>query len=459
MDEKVPEDQEAHRSTSIGLSKVARLSAVVLNVDSGTWQVTKHSSTQRIMHRAPSIYRQHDAESSACFGMQVVVMHTTVRREDPPHMSKENDYWRDIAPRRCSVSPSSGRGTRHLTAHPFDPARDIPSLAGKVVLITGAAGDLGRETAIELARYGRPARIYIADLPRDESAKAALIDRVTREAYGDEAEQDSSPRTAIRFLDLDLTSFASVRACATEFISAEDRLDILVLNAGVIRVPPLLTSEGYELHFGLNYLGHALLARLLVPKLQQTAQSSTDVRIVVISSEGHAVAPKEGILYSKVKTTCPELVRPLIFYLSHTYTRSNPMLTWLFSHAKSYAQRYGQSKLALIGLMRELARRYPDIKSAAVHPGRILTGMADSLRKESMLARVTTPISPLFCVSVPVGIRNHLWVATNPDMVSGTYYEPVGIPAKTSKAAEDEAMPKQLWEWTSTELKGLDVLD
>ncbi|KAI1359415.1 NAD(P)-binding protein [Xylaria arbuscula] len=314
----------------------------------------------------------------------------------------------------------------------FDPARDIPSLAGKVVLITGAAGDLGRETAIELARYGRPARIYIADLPRDESAKAALIDRVTREAYGDEAEQDSSPRTAIRFLDLDLTSFASVRACAAEFISAEDRLDILVLNAGVIRVPPLLTSEGYELHFGLNYLGHALLARLLVPKLQQTAQSSTDVRIVVISSEGHAVAPKEGILYSKVKTTCPEL---------------------------SYARRYGQSKLALIGLMRELARRYPDIKSAAVHPGRILTGMADSLRKESMLARVTTPISPLFCVSVPVGIRNHLWVATNPDMVSGTYYEPVGIPAKTSKAAEDEAMPKQLWEWTSTELKGLDVLD
>ncbi|KAI0435979.1 NAD(P)-binding protein [Xylaria telfairii] len=314
----------------------------------------------------------------------------------------------------------------------FEPARDVPSLAGKVVLVTGAAGDLGRQTAVELARHGRPARIYIADLPLHQSAKTALIDRVIHEAYGDTGHGNSPTRTVVRFLDLDLTSFASVRACATEFISQEDRLDLLVLNAGVIRVPPLLTSEGYELHFGLNYLGHALLTRLLLPRLQHTVQLSKDVRVVVISSEGHTVAPADGIQYTRLKTSCSEM---------------------------SYAQRYGQSKLALIGLMRELAHRYPDIKSAAVHPGRILTGMADSLRKESTLVRVTAPISPLFCVPISVGIRNHLWVATNPEMVSGTYYEPVGIPAKTSKAAADEAMPKTLWEWTSNELKGLDVLN
>lgn len=76
-----------------------------------------------------------------------------------------------------------------------------------------------------------------------------------------------------------------------------------------------------------------------------------------------------------------------------------------------------------------------------------------------MLARVTAPISPLFCVPVAIGIRNHLWAATSPDMVSGTYYEPVGVPAKISKAAEDPTMPQKLWEWTSSELKGLDVLD
>ncbi|KAI0397101.1 NAD(P)-binding protein [Xylariaceae sp. FL0594] len=311
----------------------------------------------------------------------------------------------------------------------FEPKRGIPSLAGKVILITGAAGDLGRQTAIELARYGRPARIYIADLPS---------------AYGDDDDDVSTPRTTFRFLELDLTSFDSVRACAAEFVAKEDRLDVLVLNAGVIRVPPLLTTEGYELHFGLNYLGHALLARLLVPTLQQTAQQGggggggekkkkkEDVRVVVISSEGHAVAPKEGIAYSKLKTPCAEM---------------------------PYTQRYGQSKLALIGLTRELARRYPDIKAAAVHPGRILTGMADSLRKESLLARATAPIAPFFCVPVSEGIRNHLWAATSPDVVSGTYYEPVGVPAKTSHAARDDDMPTKLWEWTSKELAYLDELN
>ncbi|KAI1183406.1 NAD(P)-binding protein [Nemania serpens] len=324
----------------------------------------------------------------------------------------------------------------------FKPQHDIPSLTGKVILITGAAGDLGRQTAIELARYGRPSKIYIADLPREDSAKAALIDRVINEAY-DGREDDLSTRSVVRFIDLDLTSFSSVRACAAEFLSNEDRPDILVLNAGVIRVPVLTTTEGYELHFGLNYLGHALLARLLVPRLQQTAQavgddakspqasppSNQDVRIVVISSEGHAIAPKEGIRSNSLKTSCSDM---------------------------SYAQRYGQSKLALIGLMRGLASRYPGIKTAAVHPGRILTGMAESLRKESLLARVTTPIAPLVCVPVIVGIQNHLWAATSRDMVSGTYYEPVGVPANPSKAAQDEKMPDVLWEWTSKELQGRD---
>ncbi len=67
----------------------------------------------------------------------------------------------------------------------FEPGRDIPSLAGKVVLITGAAGDLGRNTAIQLARNGRPARIYVAGLPRDDNAKTAVALSITHEAYGD----------------------------------------------------------------------------------------------------------------------------------------------------------------------------------------------------------------------------------------------------------------------------------
>lgn len=193
----------------------------------------------------------------------------------------------------------------------FEPSRDIPSLAGRIVLITGAAGDLGRSTAIELARYGRPARIYIADLPRSEEMKQELLQRIKHEAYDGEHGPDEGQSTDIRFLDVDLTSFDSIRRCAADFLAQEQRLDLLILNAGIIRMKLGLTREGYEIHFGLNYLGHALLSKLLLPVLLRTKEMHTemDVRVVVVSSEGHAIAPKEGIQFDKLKTDCADLVR------------------------------------------------------------------------------------------------------------------------------------------------------
>jgi NAD(P)-dependent dehydrogenase (short-subunit alcohol dehydrogenase family) len=124
---------------------------------------------------------------------------------------------------------------------------------------------------------------------------------------------------------------------------------------------------------------------------------------------------------------------------------------------QSYSTRYGQSKVALIGLMRNLSRQYPQIKCVAIHPGRILTGMARSLQKESLLAWLTKPIAPLFCVPVATGIRNHLWAATSPEVVSGSYYEPVGVPGTLSAVANDEAFYKRLQDWTDEALKGVDA--
>jgi retinol dehydrogenase 12 len=202
----------------------------------------------------------------------------------------------------------------------FEPARDIPSLAGKVVLITGAAGDLGRNTAIQLARYGRPARIYVADLPRDDDAKTGLALRITHEAYGDVPADTNTkaagPPTEIHYLNLDLSSLESVRECAADFVAQEQRLDILYLNAGIIRVAPGVTAEDYEIHFGINYLGHALLSRLLVPTMLRTIQQQPDVRIVIVSSEGHVIAPKGGIDFNKLKTNGADIVSspPLVFW-------------------------------------------------------------------------------------------------------------------------------------------------
>jgi retinol dehydrogenase-12 len=200
---------------------------------------------------------------------------------------------------------------------PFDPARDLPSLAGKVVLITGAAGDLGRQAAIELARYSSPRRIYVADLPLGDAAKKAVVDNIAREATkGSKGSDESHRQTEIKFLDLDLTSFQSVKRCVADFMAQEERLDILFLNAGIIRVAPGKTKEGYEIHFGLNYVGHALLSRLLLPTLMRTAQKpDADVRVIVVSSEGHAMAPEGGVQFDKVKTDCAALVRLPNYFL------------------------------------------------------------------------------------------------------------------------------------------------
>lgn len=191
----------------------------------------------------------------------------------------------------------------------FDPARDIPSMANNVILITGAAGDLGRVTATQLAQHGRPDRIYVADLPpKDEAARKEIVDRITKEAY-ESATTEDGKKTEICFLDLDLGSFESIQRCAAEFLAREQRLDILMLNAGIMRVATGTTQEGYESHFGINYIGHALLIKLLLPLVLRTAEvSSGRPRIVVVSSEGWAMAPKNGILFDKVKTKCEDLV-------------------------------------------------------------------------------------------------------------------------------------------------------
>jgi NAD(P)-dependent dehydrogenase (short-subunit alcohol dehydrogenase family) len=109
--------------------------------------------------------------------------------------------------------------------------------------------------------------------------------------------------------------------------------------------------------------------------------------------------------------------------------------------------------------MKVLSSDYPQIKVVAIHPGRILTGMARLLWKESTLARLTKPIAPFFCVPVTTGIRNHLWAATSLEAVSGTYYEPVGVPGKLSPALQDQSFPQILREWTDNVLGGIESLE
>ncbi len=85
-----------------------------------------------------------------------------------------------------------------------------------------------------------------------------------------------------------MTSLILCHRCADEVLSEEQRIDILILNAGVM-VPPTgaRTEDDFEMQIGTNHLGHFLLARLLMPLVKKTAKESQAARIVVVSSLAH----------------------------------------------------------------------------------------------------------------------------------------------------------------------------
>ncbi|KAI9872796.1 MAG: hypothetical protein M1823_008080, partial [Watsoniomyces obsoletus] len=146
----------------------------------------------------------------------------------------------------------------------FNPSTDIPSLKDKVILVTGGNIGLGYESILQLSQHS-PAHIYLA--ARSEPKAVAAIKSL----------RDAVPNgPPISFLPLDLSSFASIKSASKSFTSSNSRLDILINNAGIMACPPGLTSEGYELQFGTNHLGHALLTHLLLPTLRKTAAAGAD---------------------------------------------------------------------------------------------------------------------------------------------------------------------------------------
>ncbi|KAI1810660.1 NAD(P)-binding protein [Poronia punctata] len=301
---------------------------------------------------------------------------------------------------------------------PFNLDADIPDLEGKVILVTGGNTGLGAATIKALARHN-PSRIYLCARPVSVSQGEALA-------------KDLEKNIDIRVRPLDLSSLTSVKKFAADFLQEEDRLDTLILNAGISSTAPAVTEEGYERQFGVNYLGHALLVQLLMPMLLRTASSvGSDVRVLVTSSLAAYLAPPEnGLALGDMK-------------------RPDPL-------ASPY-QRYAHSKLACILFARKLAERYPGIKCVSFNPGQVRT---DLFKKASginywVLMTLGMAIMYLTGVSVGTGALNGLWAAsTSADgLLNGAYYEPVGVVEDKKKFLTDDGLADELWEWTEKELE------
>ncbi|KAF2804873.1 retinol dehydrogenase 14 [Mytilinidion resinicola] len=301
---------------------------------------------------------------------------------------------------------------------PFKPEQDIPPLDGKVILITGGNIGLGKQCVLEYARHN-PAQIWLAARSLDKAAAAVA-----------EIQQQLPNPAPIKLLELDLSSLASVQTAARTFSAASARLDILMLNAGIMAAPPGLTTDGYELQWGTNYVGHALLAKLLLPVLDTTARSKpgADVRVITLSSHGHSLAPKpEGIRFDTLRTPADAL--------------------------GPYG-RYGQSKLAAILWARQMAQRYPQFTVTSIHPGVVRTNLMNNATGSPLVVRLLGKVANWVVTPVEQGARNQLWASVAEGVESGEYYEPVGIGGTATAFGKDEKLAQKLWDWTEKELEG-----
>jgi len=284
---------------------------------------------------------------------------------------------------------------------------------------------LGAGSVSALAAHN-PAQIFFTG--RNQTTASALIARV----------QQANPTVKITFLKSDISSLASVKAAVAEFTSQCTRLDILMLNAGVMALDPAISTDGYEIQWATNHLGHALLVKLLLPTMQATKHlpGVDDVRIVNLASQAYQLAPSGGIDFATLKSPQPDLGS-------------------IFTFGGKWA-RYGQSKLAQLLYTQELARQHPEITSVSVHPGYIKTGLFDAVSFMTALPVLLVGVGRW--VPPEQGFWTQCWAATakKEKLVNGEYYEPVGKLGKRSTAlARDQngVLAKKLWEWTEQELK------
>jgi NAD(P)-dependent dehydrogenase (short-subunit alcohol dehydrogenase family) len=288
-------------------------------------------------------------------------------------------------------------------------AADIPNLTGRVALVTGANAGLGLEIATQLARHGARVILACRNAEKGRTALATLL--------------QGCPQADARVQALDLASLASVERCAAEVIAAEDRLDLLINNAGLMAIDAARTEDGFEMQLGVNHLGHFALTARLLPLLLATGSS----RVASMSSMGH----RGG-----------KMVLDDLMFERRGYRR------W---------GAYTASKLANLLFTAELHRRLTEAGAStiavAAHPGGTRTDLG--FEGSHLSNRVIRTVVPLAAQRASLGALPMLRAATAPDVRGGEFYGPrflaVGYPVRErpSRAARDAEAARRLWELSS----------
>lgn len=261
---------------------------------------------------------------------------------------------------------------------------DIPSQAGRVVVVTGANGGLGLETAKVLA--GKGAHVVMA--ARDQDKARTARDQILAQ----------HPEASLEIVELDLGSLASVERAATTILDDHDHVHLLVNNAGVMAMPERRTEDGFELQFGVNHLGHWALTSRLLPAIVSTPGARV---VTVTSTAQHTGQP----------------IDPDDPNMEDGYD------PW---------RAYGRAKLAnrhfAVGLQRQFDAAGIDTMSLAAHPGLSNTDLQATTVEEDgggPLAGFFHRLTQQLGMDPARGALSQLRAATDPQARGGTMYGPL----------------------------------
>jgi NAD(P)-dependent dehydrogenase (short-subunit alcohol dehydrogenase family) len=298
---------------------------------------------------------------------------------------------------------------------------EMPSQAGRRVLITGANSGIGYYAALELARKGAHVLLACRNKQRGDAALARLRAAVRN--------------ASAEVVPLDLASLESVCAFGAAELSLGKPLDLLINNAGVMAPKQRQqTVDGFEVQFGTNVLGHFVLTAVLLPALVRAAAGGADrPRVVTLASIAH----KQGRLN---------------FDDLQSEKSYGPMVA------------YRQSKLADLMFAFELDRRLraaespiSGVMSVAAHPGVANTNLfqvGEFSQVERMVRRGFGMAIGALLNTEAEGAVPTLFAATSPDVADGGYYGPQGFQemrggdvgvAVVASQALDEGAAARLW--------------